>query len=48
MVLKFQNKTNIEIIGFYGIKIMHFGFAVYSSDIDLWHKDLLDTGLPLC
>ena len=24
---------------------MHFGFALHSSDIDLWNIDLLDTHL---
>ena len=42
MLLEFQNKTNIEIIGF---KLMHFGFALVSSDIDLRNIDLLDTRL---
>ena len=32
MQLEFQNKTNIEIIGF---KLMHSGFALVSTDIDL-------------
>ena len=44
MVLVFQNKTNIEIVGF---QLMQFGFALDSSDIDLLnidsHLDLLDT-----
>ena len=44
MLLVFQNKTNIEIIGFY---LMHFGFALDSSDIDLWNTDLLGTYLDL-
>ena len=39
MLLVFQNKTNIEIIGFH---LMHFGFALDSSDIDLLNIDLLD------
>ena len=26
---------------------MHFGFALYSSAIDLWDIDLLDTNLDL-
>ena len=26
---------------------MHFGFALGSSDIDLWNRDLLDTHLDL-
>ena len=25
---------------------MHFGFAIDSSDIDLWYIDLLDTDIP--
>ena len=40
----FQKKTNIEIIGF---KLMHFGFALVLSDIDLGNIDLLDTHLDL-
>ena len=44
MVLEFQNKTNIEIIGF---QLMHFGFALELSDIDLSNIDLLDTHLDL-
>ena len=44
MLLEFQKKTNIEIIGF---KLMHFGFVLGSSDIDLGNKDLLDTLLDL-
>ena len=47
MVLVFQNKTNIEIVGF---QLMQFGFALDSSDIDLLnidsHLDLLDTDIP--
>ena len=39
MLLVFQNKDNIEIIGF---KSMHFGFALDLSDIDLLNVDLLD------
>ena len=49
----FQNKTDIEIIGF---QLMNFGFALGSSDIDLLnmdllnqrftHLDLLDTDIP--
>ena len=43
MQLEFQNKTNIEIIGF---KLMHSGFALVSSDIDLVNIiDFLDTSL---
>ena len=43
MQLEFQNKTNIEIIGF---KLMHSGFALVSSDIDLGNIiDFLDTHL---
>ena len=37
--LQFQNKTNIETIGFY---LMHFAFA-----LDLWNVDLLDIGVDL-
>ena len=44
MLLEAQNKTNIEIIGF---SLMHFGFALELSDIDLWNIDLLDTHLDL-
>ena len=44
MLLEFQNKTNIEIIGF---KLMHFGFALVSSDLDLGNIDLLNTHLDL-
>ena len=40
MLFVFQNKKNIEIIGFY---VTHFGFALDLSDIDLWNIDLLDT-----
>ena len=43
MLLVFQNKTNIEVIEF---KLMHFGFALDSSDIDLFNTDLLDTDIP--
>ena len=32
MLLEFQNKAKIEITGF---QLMHFGFALDSSDIDL-------------
>ena len=43
MQLEFQNKTNIEIVGF---KLMHSGFALVSSDIDLVNIiDFLDTYL---
>ena len=42
MLLVFQNKTNIEII-----QLMHFRFALDSSDIDLLNIDLLDTHLDL-
>ena len=38
MLLEFQNKANIKIIGF-------FGFPLDSSDIDK-HLDLLDTNIP--
>ena len=44
MLLEFQNKTNIEIIGF---KLMHFGFVLVSSDVDLGNIDLLDAHLDL-
>ena len=44
MLLEFQNKTNIKIIGF---KLMHFGFRLVSSDIDLGNKDFLDAHLNL-
>ena len=44
MLLEFQNKTNIEIIGF---KLMHFGLALVSSDLDLGNIDLLITHLDL-
>ena len=44
MLLEFQNKTNIEIIGF---KLMHFGFALVSSDLYLGNIDLLNTHLDL-
>ena len=44
MLLVCQNKTIIEIIGFY---IMHFGFTLDLPDIDLWNIDLLDTHLDL-
>ena len=42
MLLVFQNKTNIEII-----QLMHFRFALDSSDIDLLNIDLLDTHLDM-
>ena len=32
MLLEFQNKTNVEIILF---ELMHLGFPLHSSDIDL-------------
>ena len=44
MLLVFQNKTNSGITGFL---LMHFGFALDSSDIDLRNIDLLDTHLDL-
>ena len=44
MLLMFQNKTNIEVIGFL---LMHFRFSLESSDIDLRNIDLLDTHLDL-
>ena len=47
MLLVFQNKTNIEIIGF---RLMHFRFALDLPDIGLWNMDLcldlLDTEFP--
>ena len=47
MLLVFQNKTNIEIVGFY---LIRFRFALDSSNIDMWmldtHLDLLDTNIP--
>ena len=39
MLLVFQNKDNIGIIGFWS---MHFGFALDLSDIHLLNVDLLD------
>ena len=43
MQLEFQNKTNIEILG---LKLMHSGFALVSSDIDLGNIiDFLDNHL---
>ena len=42
MLFEFQNKTNVEIIEFY---LMHFGFSLDWSDIDLWNIDLLDTDI---
>ena len=44
MLLEFQNKTNIEIIGF---QLMHSVFVLELLDIDLWNIDLLDTHLDL-
>ena len=44
MLLELQNKTNIKITGF---KLMHFGFGLVSSDIDLGNKDFLDAHLNL-
>ena len=44
MLLEFQNKTNIKITGF---KLMHFGFGLVSSDIDLGNKYFLDAHLNL-
>ena len=38
-LIEFQNKTNIEIVGF---KLIHFGLA-----LDSWNIDLLDTDLDL-
>ena len=43
MLLQFQNKTNIENIGFW---LVHFGFALHFSYTDLWNIDLLDTDIP--
>ena len=50
ILLESQNKTDIEIIGF---QLMHFGFVLDLSDIDVWnialldtHIDLLDTDIP--
>ena len=42
MLPVFQNKTNMEIIGFC---VTYFRFALDLSDIDLWNIDLLDTHL---
>ena len=42
MLLEFQNKINIKIIGFY---LTYFGFALDASDIDLSDLDLLDIGV---
>ena len=44
MLLEFQNKTNIKIIGF---KLMHFGFGLVWSDVDLGNTDFLDAHLFL-
>ena len=44
MLLELQNKTNIKITGF---KLMHFGFGLVSSDIDLGNRDFLDAHLNL-
>ena len=44
MLLEFENKTNVKITGFY---LMHFGFTLGSSDIDLANKDLLNAHLDL-
>ena len=44
MLLEFQNKNNVEITGFW---LMHFGFALDLSEINLWNIDLLDTHLDL-
>ena len=44
MLFEFQNKRNGEIIGF---QLMHFGFALELSDIDLRNMQLLDTYLDL-
>ena len=44
MLLQFQSKANIEIIGLW---LMYFAFALDLSDIYLWNIDLLDTHLGL-
>ena len=44
MLLQFQIKANIEIIGFW---LMHFAFALDLADIYLWNIDLLETHLDL-
>ena len=44
MLLEFHNKMNSEIIEFY---LMHFGFTLEFSNIDLQNIDLLDTHLDL-
>ena len=41
MLLEFQNKTNIEMMG-----SMYFGFALELSNVDLLNIDLLDTDIP--
>ena len=44
ILLESQNKTDIQIIGF---QLMHFGFVLDLSDIDLWNIALLDTHIDL-
>ena len=44
VLLELKKKMNIEITGF---RLMHLGFALVSSDIDLGNIDLLDTYLDL-
>ena len=44
MLLEFQNKKNNKIIKFW---LMHFGFVLDSSDIDLWNIDLIDTHISI-
>ena len=44
MLLEFQNKTNYWNDGFY---LMHFGFALELSNVDLLNINLLDTHLDL-
>ena len=44
MLLEFQNKMNFKMLGF---QLMHFGFAIDSSDIDLRDLDYLDTDLDM-
>ena len=42
MLLEFQNKANIEVVG---IKLKHSGFPSVSSDMDLGNIEFLDTHL---
>ena len=44
MLVEFQNKTNIELMGFY---LMGFGLALELSNVDLLNIGLLDTHLDL-